>query len=709
MKHKLYAFLLMVLSVLSIPTGQALPSDLASFTLDSHTPVPTNTQKEIYPIKFYVKNEGGYTAWFRIRWVYASTGKADKYDSHNILIGRTWEYTLPFDATEITFEGFTNTGLLWDKYRQIFNLKYADLDREKLYFLDGAITYGVKTFGTTLSPRYEAIRPDGAIPYNAQQSFIPPTTCFSLKESIQAVSGLQDGISDRYEYEYVNDCAYNVLNTMEFEQTPYQKEFDQQVFPGATKGSFTTNYPMLTNTPYKARNLISFLLSEGRVRAFDANASKFDIPKEIIHTFDATIGWSVHFTDENHFTGKLLSFPEGVSSFTHTPSEITPRSFFLAPSDMPLSFPIGLRLYSDYNQTGTKADFMQASAYASLHPQTFHKLTSSFVLAPTWHVTFFDNVNFIGLSQSFSGPEQLTFNTIYNNWNKQPASLVLTKSMVPADTALITYSEQGYSGFSNRWYEEISVPDATSARYELSSFDLQSGWMLSLYDKTNFEGAPLIFRGPASVTLGFYNRLKTTKSFKLQVDSANINYPVELYSSEPRTELFVPLTKAENIPNLGTYAMNKNISSLTVQKNWKVTFYPEINYQGTPLVYQGPSTFRLIGTLEDKAFASAKIEQINGGVQVTAPTDVSIVTIYEHANYQGRHVGFNKDIPFLVGMNDQISSFKILPGYKVRFYEHANYQGGYYTRDSTSPDSKDAHSFNDKISSIKIIKEHERF
>ncbi len=705
MKLKLYAFLLMLLSVLSIPAGHALPSDVASFKISTENPTPVNTTQQIYPVKFYVKNEGGYSAWFRISWVYATTGKADKYDSHNLLIDQKWEYTLPFDATQITFEGYTNTGILWDKYRQIFSLKYDDFDPESLYFLDGAITYGVKTFGTTFAPKYSAIRPDGAIPHTAQQALVPPTTCFSLNPAEKTNSDT----SNTYEYYYVNECAYNVLNTMEFEQSPFQKEFDQQVFPGGTRASFFTNYPMLSHAPYKANNFINFLLTSGMVRTYDANASKFDVPKLSILTFDLMSGWNVHFTDENHFTGKVLSFPEGINAFTHNPTEITPYSFFLTPSDLPLSSPVGLRLYSDFNLSGAQANYIQEGAYPSLHSQSFHQVTSSFVLQPTWHATFFDNVNFTGLSQSFFGPEQLSFNTIYLNWNKKPASLILKKSMVPADTALITYSEQGYSGFKNNWYQEISVSDATSTRYELGSFDLQTGWMLSLYNETDFKGEPLIFRGPTSVTLGLYDRVKTTKSFKLQIDNQNINYPVELYSSEPRTDVFVPFSEAQNIPDLSTYNMDKNISSLTVQQNWKVTFYPELNYQGAAVVYEGPGTFRLISTPNDKIFRSAQIEQISDELKSSSQTDEPILRIYEYANYQGRYQDLNQSTPFLEDMNDAISSFIVQAGYKVRFYQDANYQGGYYTRDSKSSDSKNARDFDNIISSIKIVKEHEQF
>lgn len=80
--------------------------------------------------------------------------------------------------------------------------------------------------------------------------------------------------------------------------------------------------------------------------------------------------------------------------------------------------------------------------------------------------------------------------------------------------------------------------------------------------------------------------------------------------------------------------------------------------------------------------------------------DFSSFKIYEGSNYQGHFVEINSDTPYLNEMNDKMSSWKMPEGWEVRFYEHTNFTGGYYTRKGDG----NADGFNDKISSIRILK-----
>lgn len=103
---------------------------------------------------------------------------------------------------------------------------------------------------------------------------------------------------------------------------------------------------------------------------------------------------------------------------------------------------------------------------------------------------------------------------------------------------------------------------------------------------------------------------------------------------------------------------------------------------------------RLIETASDKSKAND-----DSSNNLAAP-----LIIYEHWNHEGNSLAINQDMPSLDDFDDTLSSFKIQPGYTVKFYMQENYEGSIYTRTSDSEDNKFAADFNESISSIKIIK-----
>lgn len=75
--------------------------------------------KELH-VEFFL--QGGYTGWFKVGWTDKDTGKWIEYTSGNITVGFYYRRTIPkgTDKSTIRVEGYTNTGLLWDKHRTIF-------------------------------------------------------------------------------------------------------------------------------------------------------------------------------------------------------------------------------------------------------------------------------------------------------------------------------------------------------------------------------------------------------------------------------------------------------------------------------------------------------------------------------------------------------------------------------------------------------------
>lgn len=82
------------------------------------------------------------------------------------------------------------------------------------------------------------------------------------------------------------------------------------------------------------------------------------------------------------------------------------------------------------------------------------------------------------------------------------------------------------------------------------------------------------------------------------------------------------------------------------------------------------------------------------------------VTVYEHSNYGGFSAGLSIGAYKLAGMelkgirNNEISSLKIAPGYKVILYEHENFQGDSLV---LTANTFALPSWNDKATSLKVL------
>ncbi|AMG31550.1 phospholipase [Grimontia hollisae] len=89
-------------------------------------------------------------------------------------------------------------------------------------------------------------------------------------------------------------------------------------------------------------------------------------------------------------------------------------------------------------------------------------------------------------------------------------------------------------------------------------------------------------------------------------------------------------------------------------------------------------------------------------IQSNGKSKVKSLIIYEHNDQQGKSLAVFNDMPYVGNeFNDIMSSWEMPSNWEVRFYEHENYQGDYYTRSSMKGN---ADMFNDKISSIRILK-----
>ncbi|MCP4883156.1 MAG: hypothetical protein GY908_05150, partial [Flavobacteriales bacterium] len=180
---------------------------------------------------------------------------------------------------------------------------------------------------------------------------------------------------------------------------------------------------------------------------------------------------------------------------------------------------------------------------------------------------------------------------------------------------------------------------------------------------------------------------------------------VQFYSGEPGqgvAAVFPIDGKSVEIPSLKRHYLNKKIASIVSGPDVSIQLFSGKNYNGESTIIEGGKGSQNLGQWVNKA-SSLKIIPKTNTEYSPQPNcnENAIIRIYEHANFGGKCVSYNQDVPFLEDMNDRMSSYKIKSGYKVQFYEHGNWDGKYFTRSS---DNSFSDEFNDSISSIKIIK-----
>lgn len=143
----------------------------------------------------------------------------------------------------------------------------------------------------------------------------------------------------------------------------------------------------------------------------------------------------------------------------------------------------------------------------------------------------------------------------------------------------------------------------------------------------------------------------------------------------------------------------------TIARKYKVRAYPTILFFDA----RGNLTGRSVGYQNANAFTNTMRKYVNkrgsSSGSSTSNNSFSPVTIYEHSNFRGRNKSFGSGSYNFTQLgigNDKLSSVKIRRGYQIRVYEHANFRGKY--RDFTNSSNFVGNAWNDKVSSIKIMK-----
>lgn len=202
--------ILLFLAVSSFP--------ILAFANDSRTRdiIPDDAENDGAPESFFMSkfdkpiivefyNTGGYTANFEVNWVDSGTGEQKRSYFTNTPSGSYRRAEVPTSAVPSTIraQGSTNTGILWDPRRKIF-----DEPVNNVYSSRSRYSLGYKVWGSTFSPRWANYKPnleiEGMDPYSDD-----PYYCTRLTISNDPYNDLANPI--RNQYEAWNVCQYGVV------------------------------------------------------------------------------------------------------------------------------------------------------------------------------------------------------------------------------------------------------------------------------------------------------------------------------------------------------------------------------------------------------------------------------------------------------------------------------------------------------------------
>ncbi|MFM5433554.1 hypothetical protein ACET9P_22105 [Aeromonas veronii] len=248
-----------------------------------------------------------------------------------------------------------------------------------------------------------------------------------------------------------------------------------------------------------------------------------------------------------------------------------------------------------------------------------------------------------------------------------------------------------YSGYDQKGSDVViynDTPSLDSFNDKLSSWNIPKGWEVRFYEHGNFKGA-FWTRGPGKGdATAFNDKVSSIKIIKKPMEN---NELIEPHVYENYGQAGQAIKISNDIPYLDSF--NDRLSSWNIPKGWEVRFYEHGNFKGT-FWTRGPG----------KGDATAFNDKVSSIKIIKKPLENNELIephVYENYGQAGQAIKISNDMPYLDSFNDRLSSWNIPKGWEVRFYEHGNFKGAFWTR---GPGKGDATAFNDKVSSIKVLK-----
>ena len=207
-----------------------------------------------------------------------------------------------------------------------------------------------------------------------------------------------------------------------------------------------------------------------------------------------------------------------------------------------------------------------------------------------WTVTVYEHDNFQGQSQAFTG----TVDCLPPSWNDRISSIRVSRrndynnytdnNNSYNDDQVTVYRDCYFKSVSKSFGEgNFRDYDLGVGNDKISSLKIPRGWIVTVYENNNFDGASRVFTHTVDcVPQGWNDRISSMRVSRLS--NYYTNNPVVVYRDcnyRSESQSFGEGWYRDYELGVG----NDKISSLKIPYGWTVTVYQDDNYKGASITY----------------------------------------------------------------------------------------------------------------------------
>ncbi len=356
---------------------------------------------------------------------------------------------------------------------------------------------------------------------------------------------------------------------------------------------------------------LNITYASAQVVALVGNNEGLFYPISTNSTFDQPVqALSISFYEDYENWNANLFKTKTYSDYLATVSSSKPTSDIIFNSIVLIPTYGKAVLYSEYKHKGSSFIF----SGEKLNNLRESGISSLFVNAG-YSVNLYSENDFSGEIITLHGPKLFSFNEYFKEWDNKAASAELMKAdMLENDSVVELRRENIGEIIDLRFKTVFHMPDTTGEKVrDTNVYRIQSGYVLTVYEKPNYQGRSIKIAGPMQGTFHRYGWETNAPIGSLKIDYVGdyeLTTPLEIYTNSLRQGgMFAPtyeeVGESLTVNDLSEYFGLRRFQSVLVRDNWKLTLYERINLSGKSTVITGHQIWKA-----DKEYRSLKLEKI---------------------------------------------------------------------------------------------------
>ncbi len=416
------------------------------------------------------------------------------------------------------------------------------------------------------------------------------------------------------------------------------------------------------------------------LKAGNYNINQLDIGNDQLSSIKVPKGFVVTLYADANFSGKTMTVTQDTPYVGNEFNDMTSSIIVEQTS----SDDKVVKIYADANYQGNSQN-LEIGSYNINQLTIGNDQLSSIKVPKGFVVTLYSDANFSGKTMP------VTQDTPYvGNQFNDTISSIKVEFIGSDDNVVKIYTDANYQGKSQDLKAgNYNISQLNIGNDQLSSIKVPKGFVVTLYADANFTGKTMKVTQDTPYVGNEFNDM--TSSIKVEPISSDDNV-VKIYVDANYQG------KSQDL-KVGNYNINQltigndQLSSIKVPKGFVVTLYADANFTGKTMKVTQDTPY--VGNEFNDMTSSIKVESIS--------SDNRVVTIYEHANYQGKSqdlkVG-SYNTNRLTIVNNTLSSLRVPRGFVVTLYTDDNFKGRTMTVTRDTPYVGD--EFNNRTSSIRV-------